>query len=410
MVTDQQVVLLRQKLMEGKSQQGAAAASGMSVRTVRTWQRGRLPSEKKGKRRWRTRPDPFAGVWAEEVEPLLRSDVEGALKATTILEWLDERHPGRFSLSQLRTLQRRLRDWRALSGPDREVFFEQEHPPGREAQVDFTHCGELGVTVCGEPFGHLLFHFVLSHSGWRYVDIAYGETFAALVKGMQGALWELGGVPEVLTRIHRRYDVAAAEWVMRGKGRRWSGHDSGIWGRCLSSAAAGRPCNRLGTLGRARWRGEDAARGARGPDWREFAGTFGWADGGSVADGRRQAGSGIARSRARARLNWVSQGQRCGRCRVRRRAERVSRPAREKKPSPKGLGGRDLLAQTDPRRPAGQVVGHHLYRQPSAVGGEAAGRHVVQTDAVLEVLEWRSRSRRGGGGRPPVPGSLRPGR
>ena len=119
--------------MEGKSQQGAAAASGMSVRTARTWQRGRLPSEKKGKRTWRTRPDPFAGVWAEEVEPLLRSDVEGALKATTILEWLDERHPGRFSLSQLRTLQRRLRDWRALSGPDREVFFEQEHPPGREA-------------------------------------------------------------------------------------------------------------------------------------------------------------------------------------------------------------------------------------------------------------------------------------
>ena len=117
---------------------------------------------------------------------------------------------------------------------------------------------------------------------------------------------------------------------MRGKGRRWPGHDSGKWGRCLSSAAAGRPCDRLGTLGRARWRGEDAARGARGADWREFAGTFGWAGGGSVADGRRQAGSGIARSRARARLNWVSQGQRCGRCRVRRRAERVSRPAREK--------------------------------------------------------------------------------
>ena len=202
--------------MEGKGQQAAAAASGMSVRTARTWQRGRLPSEKKGKRRWRTRPDPFAGVWAEEVEPLLRSDVEGALRATTILEWLDERHPGRFSLSQLRTLQRRLRDWRALSGPDREVFFEQEHPPGREAQVDFTHCGELGVTICGEPFGHLLFHFVLSHSGWRYVDVAYGETFAALVKGMQGALWELGGVPEVL----RTDNLSAATHELKGSGGR----------------------------------------------------------------------------------------------------------------------------------------------------------------------------------------------
>ena len=81
MVTDQQVVLLRQKPMEGKRKQGAAAAPGMSVRTARTWQRGRLPSEKKGKRRRRTRPDPFAGVWIEEVERLLRSDVEGALKA-----------------------------------------------------------------------------------------------------------------------------------------------------------------------------------------------------------------------------------------------------------------------------------------------------------------------------------------
>ncbi len=115
---------------------------------------------------------------------------------------------------------------------------------------------------------------------------------------------------------------------MRGKGRRWSGHDSGKWGRCLSSAAAGRPCDRLGT-----WVGRDGGERTRrevlADRWREFAGTFGWADGGSVADGRRQAGSGIARSRARARLNWVSQGQRSGRCRVRRRAA-LSRPAREK--------------------------------------------------------------------------------
>ena len=80
-------MVLRQKLMEGRSQQAAAAATGMSVRTARTWQRGRLPSEKKGKRRWRTRSDPFAEVWAEEVELLLRSDVEGALKAATILVW-----------------------------------------------------------------------------------------------------------------------------------------------------------------------------------------------------------------------------------------------------------------------------------------------------------------------------------
>ena len=218
-------MVLRQKLMEGKGQQASAAASGMSVRTARTWQRGRLPSERKGKRRWRTRPDPFAEVWAEEVEPLLRSDVEGALKATTIpgvarraasrpVQCVAAAERGRYSARPGRFVTGER--WRALSGPDREVFFEQEHPPGREAQVDFTHCGELGVTICGEPFGHLLFHFVLSHSGWRYVDLAYGETFAALVKGMQGALWELGGVPEVL----RTDNLSAATHELKGSGGR----------------------------------------------------------------------------------------------------------------------------------------------------------------------------------------------
>ena len=91
-----------------------------------------------------------------------------------------------------------MRDYRALHGPDREAFFEQVHPPGREAQVDFTHCSELGVSIAGQPFRHMLFHFALSHSGWSYAELCFGETFAALVKGLQGALWELGGAPRVV--------------------------------------------------------------------------------------------------------------------------------------------------------------------------------------------------------------------
>ena len=159
--------------MEGKTQQAAAAASATSERSVRRWQRGALPSERRRNRRgWRTRPDPFADVWERDVEPLLRSDPDGELSATTILEWLDERHSGRFGSSQLRTLQRRIRDYRALHGPDREVYFQQEHPPGREAQVDFTHCSGLGVTIRGETFRHLLFHLALSHSGWSYGEVA----------------------------------------------------------------------------------------------------------------------------------------------------------------------------------------------------------------------------------------------
>ena len=133
-----------------------------------------------------------------------------------MLEWLDERHPGRFNASHLRTLQRRIRDWRALAGPDREVYFEQEHPPGREAQMDFTHCDSLEVTMGGEQFDHMLFEFILSHSGWRYAQVTYSETFAALVSGLQGALWDLGAVPEVV----RSDNLSAATHKLKdGKGR-----------------------------------------------------------------------------------------------------------------------------------------------------------------------------------------------
>ena len=124
---------------------------------------------------------------------------------------------------------------------------------------------------------------------------------------------------------------------------------------------------------------EYAAGDSRGPGWREFAGTLGQLQAG------RQAGNGMARSRAKARLNWVSQGQRRGRCKVRRRAERVIRPTRAKTRRLRVLVITGPLAQTNPRRPAGQVMRHHLARQPGAVGGEARRRHVVQPDAVLEV-------------------------
>jgi hypothetical protein len=203
--------------MKGKSQESAAAAAGMSVRTARKWEAsGALPSASKPLRSWRTRPDPFVGVWDEEIVPLLLRDTERILQATTLLDLLEARYPGRFDAAQLRTLQRRMRDWRAVQGPDREVYFEQVHPPGREAQLDFTHGAELGVQIAGAPFEHLLFEFVLSFSGWRWVCLAYGETFEALVDGLQGALWELGGVPE----IARSDNLSAATHELKRSGGR----------------------------------------------------------------------------------------------------------------------------------------------------------------------------------------------
>jgi len=216
-VSDGQVRLLRQKRLEGKTQEAAAAAAGMSVRTARQWERGPLPSEAKpAARHWRTRPDPFEEVWESELVPLLRRDAERVLQATTLLEWLEERHPGRFVAGQLRTLQRRVREWRALYGPDREVYFEQQAVPGREAQLDFTHAKSLGVTIAGEPFDHLLFELVLRFSGWRYVELAYGETYEALVDGLQNGLWTLGGVPEVA----RTDNLSAATHELRQSGGR----------------------------------------------------------------------------------------------------------------------------------------------------------------------------------------------
>ena len=216
MVTDAQVRLLRRKRMEGKTQEVAAASAGMSVRAARKWERGALPSQSKARRTWRTRQDPFEGIWEGEVVPLLEADDDGGLEAKTIFDALMERHRGRFEPGQLRTLQRRVRDWRAMHGPPKEVFFEQVHPPGREAQFDFTHATELHVTIAGEPFEHLFFELMLSFSGWRYVELAFGETFEAMLSGVQGAFWDLGGVVEVV----RHDNLSAATHELRLTGGR----------------------------------------------------------------------------------------------------------------------------------------------------------------------------------------------
>lgn len=216
MVRDEQVRKLRQKMANGMTQEAAAAATGMSVRTARTWQQGPLPTEARKARDWRTRPDPFEGVWTLHLLPLLEADTARCLEATTLLAVLQERVPGQFGPHHLRTLQRRLRDWRALHGPDREVMFAQVHPPGREAAIDFTHATELGVTIAGVLLVHLLFEFVLTASGWTWVALAFGETFEALVAGLQGALWSLQGVPEVI----RSDNLSAATHELRHTGGR----------------------------------------------------------------------------------------------------------------------------------------------------------------------------------------------
>lgn len=199
MVSDRQVRKLRRKLSEGKTVLAAADAAAMSEKSAHKWKSGPLPSEAKRSRQraWRTREDPFDGVWEKDVVPLLATDDNGVLEATEVLRLLKAQHPHRFSDAQLRSLQRRLSEWRALHGPEREVFFEQEHPPGREGAFDFTNCNELGVTIRGVAFLHLLFQFMLTCSKWRWVCLATSETYEAMVQGLQGAVWALGATPSI---------------------------------------------------------------------------------------------------------------------------------------------------------------------------------------------------------------------
>lgn len=226
MTTDEQVRLLRQERMNGRTQKSAAAIAGMSERTARSWEKGPLPSQTKEPRTWRTREDPFEEVWETDVAPLLKADEKRVLRATTLVEVLQDRYPERgFTKGQVRTLQRRIYDWRALHGPEQEVYFPQEHPPGREAAMDFTHAGDLGVTIAGAVFVHLLFTFKLSFSGWTWVQLAFSETFEALTRGLQGALWALGGVPGVV-----RHDnlSAATHELKKSAGRKLTARFKGI--------------------------------------------------------------------------------------------------------------------------------------------------------------------------------------
>lgn len=217
MITDEQFRLLRKRRGMKETQTTAAAIAGMSERTARTWEKKDvLPSQTKKPRTWRTRQDPFSPVWEKDVVPLLQADEKGVLRATTVLEELQERYPGQFQEGQTRTLQRRMCDWRAVEGPDREVYFPQKHPPGREAALDFTYMSDLGVTIAGVAFAHLLFALKLSFSGWTWVQVAFSETFEALVRGLQGALWELGGVPSVV----RHDNLSAATHELKKSGGR----------------------------------------------------------------------------------------------------------------------------------------------------------------------------------------------
>jgi len=220
MVSDRQVRKLRRLMSEGSSVGQAALKANMDEKTARKYAEGTmLPSERREPRTWRTREDPFAEIW-DQAKGFLEGNP--GLEAQSLFEHLQRKHPGEFSDGQLRTFQRRVKVWKALKGEPKEVFFAQVHEPGKLSASDFTWMNGVGIMVGGQPFDHLLYHFVLPYSNWETGSICFSESFESLAMGLQNALWHLGGATgehltdRLTTAVRRTTDAEQFTEAYRG--------------------------------------------------------------------------------------------------------------------------------------------------------------------------------------------------
>lgn len=182
----------------------AAAKAAISVASAyRIENDARRPSQKR-EPRGRRRPDPLIDIFDVDVVPMLTA--APAIRPVTVFEELARRYP-ELPRGVRRTLERRIRAWRAKRGPERDVIFRQMHEPGRMGLSDFTEMGDLGVYVAGFALDHRLYHFRLACSGFEHAHVILGgESYVALAEGLQNALWALGGAP----REHRSDSLSAA--------------------------------------------------------------------------------------------------------------------------------------------------------------------------------------------------------
>jgi hypothetical protein len=206
--TDAQVRIIMREREKGRTQEQAAVTANLGSRkTVAKYKRlGQLPSELKQPRTYRTRTDPFVEDWPEVEEKLVGAP---ELEAKALFEWFCEAHPGKYQKGQLRTFQRRVADWRALHS-DQDAVLEQVHYPGEVLQTDGVWLTELGVTIQGVSFKHLLIHSVLPYSNWEWGRIAQSESLAAIKLGVQSTLRKLGYVPQV----HQTDNSSAATRIL----------------------------------------------------------------------------------------------------------------------------------------------------------------------------------------------------
>jgi len=220
--TDAQVRIIMRERNNGHTQEQAAAKANLSsCKTVRKYERlGKLPSELKQPRSYRTRVDPFEADW-EEVERMLKDAPE--LEAKTLFDWLCERQPEKYEEGQIRTLQRRVNTWRAMNSNEL-LTLDQVHEPGEVLQTDGTWMNDLGISLLGEPFEHLVIHSVLPYSNWEWGRVVQSESLLAIRLGVQSALIQLGHVP----KIHQTDNTSAATHNLGPKERDKSPEERGF--------------------------------------------------------------------------------------------------------------------------------------------------------------------------------------
>ncbi len=148
---------------------------------------------------WRTRKDPLEGIWPQALA-MLREAPE--LEAKALFEHLAEGRGDEVKPGLLRTFQRRVRSWRLAEGPEKEVFFTQDHKPGDTLAVDWTDMGGVGITIQGKVLAHKLFHAVLPYSNWEWAVRAHSESALSLRGGLKATLERLGRVPRELLTDH----------------------------------------------------------------------------------------------------------------------------------------------------------------------------------------------------------------
>lgn len=191
-ITQKQVNRYMKLRNKGNNQAAAALKSGFSERTGRRIEKNGFHA--KLPRQYRTRPDPLEGLFEQTVIPMLEATPD--LQPITIFEQLEEAYPSVISESMQRTLQRRIKKWRSLNGPEQEVMFQQKHRPGQMGICDYTILKNAEITIDGKPFIHRLFHYRLVYSkSCSVLPVQGGESFESLTTGLLKAFQDTGGVP-----------------------------------------------------------------------------------------------------------------------------------------------------------------------------------------------------------------------